>query len=196
MRQTFSIMSSFCTFRWVLAGELEVPRAMPVGMSSRSVSYLPSISSSMLHNNVGLFALWLLYIHPLASYSIWLIGNKNNMDSKNPQGSAAVSITIPEIEGKAPAVSEQKRSGCALILAVLSRNFSRVVNVGDTRRLVHAAKVGLALVLVSLLYMLEVVHDRLGDNAIWAVMTVVVVFEFTAGKNFTSNLILCKTCTN
>lgn len=118
------------------------------------------------------------------------------MDSKNPQGSAAVSITIPEIEGKAPAVSEQKRSGCALILAVLSRNFSRVVNVGDTRRLVHAAKVGLALVLVSLLYMLEVVHDRLGDNAIWAVMTVVVVFEFTAGKNFTSNLILCKTCTN
>ena len=94
-------------------------------------------------------------------------------ESKNPQDSLAISIHS-EIEGKAPA-SAKKTS-------LVMRTPSRVIRNGDNRRLLHAAKVGLALVLVSLLYMLEVIHDRLGDNAMWAVMTVVVIFEFTAGK--------------
>ena len=93
--------------------------------------------------------------------------------SKNPGESVAISI-ISEIEGKAP--ESTKRT------SLVRRTLTRVISNGDKRRLFHAAKVGLALVLVSLLYMLEVIHDRLGDNAMWAVMTVVVIFEFTAGK--------------
>lgn len=52
----------------------------------------------------------------------------------------------------------------------------------DPRRVIHAFKVGLALTLVSLLYLLEPLFEGIGQNAIWAVMTVVVVLEFTVGK--------------
>ena len=41
-----------------------------------------------------------------------------------------------------------------------------------------------ALSVVSLFYLMEPLFDQVGDNAIWAVMTVVVVFEFTAGMFF------------
>ena len=51
----------------------------------------------------------------------------------------------------------------------------------DPRRVIHALKVGTALTLVSLLYLLEPLFEGVGQNAMWAVMTVVVVFEFTAG---------------
>lgn len=51
----------------------------------------------------------------------------------------------------------------------------------DPRRFIHALKVGLSLTLVSLIYLLEPLFKGIGHNAIWAVMTVVVVLEFTAG---------------
>jgi hypothetical protein len=52
----------------------------------------------------------------------------------------------------------------------------------DPRRAVHALKAGTALTLVSLLYILEPFFNGIGKNAMWAVMTVVVVLEFTAGN--------------
>ncbi|PNY06888.1 aluminum-activated malate transporter 12-like protein [Trifolium pratense] len=55
------------------------------------------------------------------------------------------------------------------------------VGCDDPRRVIHAFKVGLSLTLVSLLYLLEPLFKGIGQNAICAVMTVVVVFEFTAG---------------
>ncbi|XP_039688968.1 aluminum-activated malate transporter 14 isoform X4 [Medicago truncatula] len=60
------------------------------------------------------------------------------------------------------------------------------VGYDDPRRVIHAFKVGLSLTLVSLLFLLEPLFKGIGENAIWAVMTVVVVFEFTAGAT------LCK----
>ncbi|KAL1544531.1 aluminum-activated malate transporter 2-like [Salvia divinorum] len=51
----------------------------------------------------------------------------------------------------------------------------------DSRRIVHAFKVGLAVALVSLLYFFDFFFDGFGVNAMWAVMTVVVVFEFSVG---------------
>ncbi|KAJ0981550.1 hypothetical protein J5N97_009805 [Dioscorea zingiberensis] len=75
-----------------------------------------------------------------------------------------------------------------LLNYVLSLLSWRQMSDGETKRVTHSIKVGLALVLVSLLYMLEAVHDRLGDNAMWAVMTVVVVFEFTSGATISKGL--------
>ncbi|KAM3199013.1 aluminum-activated malate transporter 8-like [Capsicum annuum] len=59
----------------------------------------------------------------------------------------------------------------------------------DPRKIWHAFKVGLALTLVSMFYYYRPLYDGFGQSAIWAILTVVVVFEFTAGAT------LCK-CLN
>ncbi|KAK7330882.1 hypothetical protein VNO77_25088 [Canavalia gladiata] len=71
-----------------------------------------------------------------------------------------------------------------------SLGWQKVWKVGrdDPRRVIHAFKVGLALTLVSLLYLLEPLFKGIGQNCIWAVMTVVVVFEFTAGATLCKGL--------
>ncbi|KAK9144454.1 hypothetical protein Sjap_004357 [Stephania japonica] len=58
----------------------------------------------------------------------------------------------------------------------------------DPRRVMHSLKVGLSLTLVSLLYLTESLYKGIGQDAIWAVMTVVVVLEFTAGATLCKGL--------
>ncbi|XP_031252248.1 aluminum-activated malate transporter 12-like [Pistacia vera] len=58
----------------------------------------------------------------------------------------------------------------------------------DYRRVIHALKVGVALTLVSQLYLIDPLHKRFDDSGIWAVMTVVVVLEFNAGATFYKGL--------
>ncbi|KAF5185547.1 Aluminum-activated malate transporter [Thalictrum thalictroides] len=76
------------------------------------------------------------------------------------------------------------------IKALSKRLEDRVVGIGsktmklgkdDPRRIVHSFKVGLALSLVCIFYYFKPVYDSYGDSAIWAVLTVVVVFEFSVG---------------
>ncbi|KAJ3680153.1 hypothetical protein LUZ60_016431 [Juncus effusus] len=55
------------------------------------------------------------------------------------------------------------------------------LGVEDPRRVLHGLKVGLALSLVSLFYYTRPLYDGVGGAAMWAVMTVVVVFEYTVG---------------
>ncbi|KAI4313315.1 hypothetical protein L6164_026305 [Bauhinia variegata] len=65
---------------------------------------------------------------------------------------------------------------------------TRKVGREDPRRVIHSLKVGLALTLVSLLYLMEPLFKGVGQNAMWAVMTVVVVMEFTAGATLSKGL--------
>ncbi|XP_059302476.1 aluminum-activated malate transporter 12-like [Lycium ferocissimum] len=58
----------------------------------------------------------------------------------------------------------------------------------DKRRVIHSLKMGISLTLVSLLYLMEPLFKGIGENAIWAVMTVVVVLEFTAGATLYKGL--------
>ena len=53
----------------------------------------------------------------------------------------------------------------------------------DPRRVAHSLKVGLALTLVSVLYYVTPLFNGWGDSVIWAVITVVVVMEFTVGMD-------------
>lgn len=53
--------------------------------------------------------------------------------------------------------------------------------INDMKKVIHSIKLGVALVLVSLLYLLDPLFKQVGENAMWAIMTVVVVFEFYAG---------------
>ncbi|CAM8978554.1 unnamed protein product [Rhodiola kirilowii] len=58
----------------------------------------------------------------------------------------------------------------------------------DPRRVYHSVKVGLALTVVSLFYYYQPMYDSFGVSAMWAVMTVVVVFEFSVGATLSKGL--------
>lgn len=51
----------------------------------------------------------------------------------------------------------------------------------DPRRITHSLKVGLAISLVSLFYYSDPLYEGFGVDAMWAVLTVVVVFEYSVG---------------
>ncbi|XP_047170005.1 aluminum-activated malate transporter 8-like [Vigna umbellata] len=71
-------------------------------------------------------------------------------------------------------------------------NFTRsITKIGkdDPRRVFHSLKVAFALTLVSLFYYSRPLYDGFGVAGMWAVLTVVVVFEFSVGAT------LCK-CLN
>ncbi|KAJ7948062.1 Aluminum-activated malate transporter [Quillaja saponaria] len=58
----------------------------------------------------------------------------------------------------------------------------------DPRRVIHSLKVGFALTLVSLFYYFQPLYESFGVSAMWAVMTVVVVFEFSVGATLGKGL--------
>ncbi|ESW16619.1 hypothetical protein PHAVU_007G171200 [Phaseolus vulgaris] len=58
----------------------------------------------------------------------------------------------------------------------------------DAKKIIHSIKVGISLVLISLLYLLDPLYEQVGENAMWAIMTVVVTFEFSAGATLGKGL--------
>ncbi|KAI3713489.1 hypothetical protein L1987_72067 [Smallanthus sonchifolius] len=56
------------------------------------------------------------------------------------------------------------------------------LGVDDPRKVFHSLKLGVALLAVSLFYYMRPLYDGVGGSAIWAVMTVVLVFEYTVGS--------------
>ncbi|KAK4281154.1 hypothetical protein QN277_012679 [Acacia crassicarpa] len=58
----------------------------------------------------------------------------------------------------------------------------------NNKKVIHSIKVGISLLLVSLLYLLDALYNQVGDNAMWAIMTVVVIFELYAGATLGKGL--------
>ncbi|CAN6969687.1 hypothetical protein IGI04_032943 [Brassica rapa subsp. trilocularis] len=58
------------------------------------------------------------------------------------------------------------------------------IGADDPAKVVHCLKVGLALSLVCIFYYMRSLYDGVGGNAMWAIMTVVVVFESNVGATF------------
>ncbi|KAK6147300.1 hypothetical protein DH2020_018212 [Rehmannia glutinosa] len=58
----------------------------------------------------------------------------------------------------------------------------------DPRRIVHSIKVGITLTLVSLFYYFRPLYDGFGQAGMWAILTVVVVFEYTVGATICKSL--------
>ncbi|XP_050249472.1 aluminum-activated malate transporter 10-like [Quercus robur] len=79
---------------------------------------------------------------------------------------------------------------CGLVLKIW-RFLYKAWNLGvaEPKKVIHGVKVGLSLLLVSFFYYMRPLYEGVGGNAMWAVMTVVVVFESTVGAT------LCK-CIN
>ncbi|KAI5055439.1 hypothetical protein GOP47_0028960 [Adiantum capillus-veneris] len=101
---------------------------------------------------------------------------------------AATEQQLAEEESRSnagPSLQLVKASGCFERLRSWRK---RVKAAADWRRVAHAAKVGLALALVSLSVLLQDVFDKLGPNALWAILTVVVIFEYTVGATLSKGL--------
>ncbi|XP_043699790.1 aluminum-activated malate transporter 10-like [Telopea speciosissima] len=63
------------------------------------------------------------------------------------------------------------------------------LGVEDPKKVIHCFKVALALTLISMFYYVSPLYNGMGDqNTVWAVMTVVVVFEYTAGATIYKSL--------
>ncbi|CAL5015399.1 unnamed protein product [Urochloa decumbens] len=102
-------------------------------------------------------------------------------------------VTVPEgasVTVVHEATGRAARAWACLVSLVLACRDNRVVGFGrrawrigadDPRRAVHGLKVGLALALVSVFYYTRPLYDGVGGAAMWAVLTVVVVFEYTVG---------------
>ncbi|KAI4364686.1 hypothetical protein MLD38_020743 [Melastoma candidum] len=102
------------------------------------------------------------------------------------------SLVTPPREGAAWLSHWRSFSGYlrgALTSVVMFVEMAWRMGASDPKKVIHCVKVGVALSLVSLFYYTRPLYDSLGGNAMWAVMTVVVVFEYTVGAT------LCK-CIN
>ncbi|KAK7851393.1 aluminum-activated malate transporter 10 [Quercus suber] len=63
------------------------------------------------------------------------------------------------------------------------------LGVDDPRKVIHCLKVGTALAVVSLFYYMRALYEGFGKNAVmWAIMTVVVVFENSVGATLYKSL--------
>ncbi|EFJ23344.1 hypothetical protein SELMODRAFT_56571, partial [Selaginella moellendorffii] len=58
----------------------------------------------------------------------------------------------------------------------------------DRRKIIHAFKVALALIITALYTLFIHTEDFVGHNGIWAIMSVVVIFEFTTGATYCKGL--------
>ncbi|KAK1420509.1 hypothetical protein QVD17_22166 [Tagetes erecta] len=57
------------------------------------------------------------------------------------------------------------------------------------KKIIHSIKVGTALVLVSLIYLLDPIFKHVGESAMWAVMTVVLIYDFFAGATLSKGVL-------
>ncbi|KAM7522607.1 hypothetical protein LguiA_012509 [Lonicera macranthoides] len=88
-------------------------------------------------------------------------------------------------------------NGWRWVKEMSKRTQRKIVDVGmktkklgqeDPRRATHSLKVGLTLTIVSLFYYFQTTYDSFGVYAMWAIMTVVVVFEFSVGATIGKGL--------
>ena len=82
-----------------------------------------------------------------------------------------------------PIISRLRESiiNCSLVPFTCCLRDKQKKSEQETRNMIHSIKVGISLVLVSLLYLLDPLYEPVGENIVWAVMTVVLIFEFSAG---------------
>lgn len=90
---------------------------------------------------------------------------------------------VPEIKW----VHRAWKAVVGLVLALRQKVWSLIekiwkLGVDDPRRVAHCFKVAVSLTVVSLFYYLRPLYNGVGGTAMWAIMTVVVVFEYTVGK--------------
>lgn len=109
-------------------------------------------------------------------------------------GYSQIGIPLPESDEDYFAVPGNSKRGCCSFrgfsdgIVELWKNVKRVtvsaleMGRSDPRKIIFSAKMGVALILISLLIFLKQPFQDVGRYSVWAILTVVVVFEFSIGK--------------
>ncbi|KAK4792520.1 hypothetical protein SAY86_022955 [Trapa natans] len=99
------------------------------------------------------------------------------------------SFVIPIQEGTAEAVAlKQQKNSFRLCLCSVVHFIRDGRRRSGARKVIHSIKVGIALILVSLIYLIDPLYKQFGENAMWAVMTIVVIFDFFAGATLSKGI--------
>ncbi|KAG6430691.1 hypothetical protein SASPL_108763 [Salvia splendens] len=69
-----------------------------------------------------------------------------------------------------------------------STKYAKKLGEEDPRRIFHAVKVGIAITLMSMFYYFKPLYHSFEEAGMWAILTVVVVFEFTVGGTIAKGL--------
>ncbi|XP_073269826.1 aluminum-activated malate transporter 2-like [Primulina huaijiensis] len=101
------------------------------------------------------------------------------MESENTKKKSVFFIGWSWIKGIGTTIMEK--------MDVLAKQTKKMAK-EDPRKSIHSLKVGLTLTLVSLCYYFKPPYSNFGVSAIWAVTTVVVVFEFSVGATLGKGL--------
>lgn len=91
-------------------------------------------------------------------------------------------ISLPDGTSKSLVPQAQVSSGEKLstkICSSIQKAFKFATS--DVNRIIHCVKVGVSLCLVLLFYYMRPLYDGVGGNAMWAVITAIMAFEYTVG---------------
>ncbi|KAK9926379.1 hypothetical protein M0R45_023612 [Rubus argutus] len=114
--------------------------------------------------------------------------------------SSVTKWSIRMADGSSEALAPEAGLPCRAWIALKSMIFGLVLEVSnffkkawhlghnEPRKVIHCLKVGMALTVVSLFYYTRPLYEGVGGNAMWAIMTVVVVFENTVGATICKSL--------
>lgn len=97
----------------------------------------------------------------------------------NEKKSGCVAINIPSSETKAKQLKSGYKDGYFSCKEWILNVWKFATE--DPNRVIFSFKVGLAVLLVSLLTLLQAPYEVFGTNLIWSILTVAVMFEYTVG---------------
>ncbi|KAL8200977.1 hypothetical protein R6Q57_012316 [Mikania cordata] len=114
------------------------------------------------------------------------MANKNGVEWSIRLGDGSSMVLDPEPEPKYGVMMRLWDRLKGLVFQSVTRMWMFLkkawdLGVDDPRKLIHGLKLGVALMFVSFFYYMRPLYDGVGGSAIWAVMTVVLVFEYTVG---------------
>ncbi|CAH9141411.1 unnamed protein product [Cuscuta epithymum] len=104
-------------------------------------------------------------------------------------GEKSGSVEI-NIQGSAPSIGEDDKKKAAEISLPCKGWIFRVADFykEDTKRVFFPLKVGLAVLLVSLITLFQAPYQLFGDSSIWSIVTVVMIFEYNVGATLNRGL--------
>lgn len=109
------------------------------------------------------------------------VTNKVEWKIRVADGSSKDMVPESGHEGRAWLGIQGLITGLALKVGIFFKKAWGIA-VDDPRKVIHCLKVGMALTVVSLFYYMRPLYEGVGRNAMWGVLTVVVVFENSVGE--------------